>query len=439
MNNESNLNDNIENNSTKNNQLSFDRDKTDSTTIGIPTDNNTREIFKGLPGADNHQKLVTIMKAFEEKVAREKGLAFVDNVDLINKCIDTIATQVKSISQGLATEEARMRSEYIDDTRAQLYEVKDSHGTITELTDKNEKLAENNEKLNSTVEDLRVDIVSLNKDIADLNKIKNELINENNELLKNQNTYKDSLNALKETYESKIEEFVSKVSELRDQLSISSTKLHQLQEDNKKLETKISDITSKHESEIDNLRVKLHNEEINSVKKDADITSLKKELEQALEANKKDKELNENILKDKDENIKALEEDMNVLISTNDSNKNLIKSYKAEIEDSKKNINKLSAEIKSKDDEIADTNKNYKQVSSELEKITLQLKSSQLESNTYKMQSDTNVRKLKESETVLCETRNKLADEEKRSFKLEFELNSIKEKYEALIKKQQNK
>ncbi|MGL4914335.1 MAG: hypothetical protein ACRC3Y_18095 [Romboutsia sp.] len=405
------------------NQLSFNKDKGKPKTIAVASDVKTRKIFDSvLKDHDGHEKIVTLMKAFEEKVAREKRIAFVDNVDMINRCIETVAQQVKAMSIGLATEEARMKSEYIDRTRAQLAEVMGSYDTIIELTDENGKLSETNEKLNNTVEDLRLNIKKLEEEVECIIILKNDLISENNELLKNQNKYKDNLDAVKKSYEDKIGELVSNVAELNDKLSIMTTKYNQVKEDNAKLEGKMDELSVKYSSEIESLRTKLEEERISSVRKDADIKSL----ESTNAVHKKD-------LVDMQKEIESLDKENNKLSGDNHRHVTALTAYADEIEELKKNISGHDEAIKVKNDEILNIGSRCKQLTSDLEDITLKLKTAELESESYKGQFDSSIKKQNETESVLHETKNKLADEEKKTFKLEFELNAMKLKYDELL------
>ena len=164
-------------------KVEFDRDKATEKTIGVPSDIKTKAAFDALPGKENHQKLVGLLKRFADNVSKERKLAFESNVILINKSLATVAAQVEAISKGLVSEEARMRSVYIDDIKAEFDEFAKDWDKVVELTEVNQKLNDDNAKLSDKIDSLKSNIYDLNKEIEDLNDSRNELIKDNNALL----------------------------------------------------------------------------------------------------------------------------------------------------------------------------------------------------------------------------------------------------------------
>lgn len=403
--------------------VSFARDKYTSKTIGIPSDSKTKEAFDALPGADNHQRLVNLMKRFSEAVSKEQKLTFESNVVLINKSLATVSAQVEAISKGLVSEEARMRSLYIDDIKAEFDEFAKDWDKVVELTEVNQKLNDDNVKLSDKIDSLKSDIVNLNNEIEDLNDSRNELIKDNNTLLKEQKRYDDNVRALKELHEKDIKDLNLKLSESNDNLLSTSAQLEQIKSENLKLDSKINQLNKDHHTELEDLRNRLQDERVNSIEKDSKISGLISELDVVSSALKEYRE----------ENLR-LEDDVKTLKDENGSCENKIEKLEKSIEDLELKEVDAKKLIKSKDSEIHYLNKRNKLLADDVEKITLDLKALTLEAESRKKENDMLSAKVKNQDAVIHEIKNKFDEKEKENFKLNLEIANLKKELEKYLK-----
>lgn len=425
---ENDLNNNIDNSNNFGNigDLSLKRDKSNPKTIGIPSDLQTKEVFDVLPGEDNHQKLIHLMKAFEEKVSREKKLAFENNVTMINKCLETIESQVDAISKGLATEEARMRETYIDGVKAELDLWADNWDDMVKLTEDNEELSKSNANLLEKIDKLNADIVNLNKDIENLEEDKNKLTSENNELFRVKVDHDATVSSIKDAYEVDIKNHLSSIASLKDKLSAATAKLEQVEEENKKLDTKLVTLSEERVKEIDSYRAKIENVRIESNKKDLAIEKLNDDLN----AEKSKKTTLEQEVNDLKKSIVSKDELIGIHLES-------VKTLKSETSALQKDNNKLNEYIKNLKVEykgvVAVANEKYNELSSKYEGASLELKTAKVENQILSDNYNDSKAKLNQLEVDLKGANEKIASSDAKIFKLEFELNALKEKYNALL------
>lgn len=288
-----------------NEQIELIEDK--NTNLSMRTKESLKAEFKNVDGATDNDKLVRLLELHRKFQATQDKFSIDANLDVIDKAFNTITSQLKAISSGVNQYERTLNETYIVDVADEMKLLKEQ--------------IESEEVLNARIINLEKELELLNKraeqniKIVEDSKIKIEQLEASNknyialnsELVSKENNYINQLREKDNTINFKDVENNNLVNDYEN-------KLKSLEEQYKANIVDLEKEQMKKDLEIDNLKNNILNIEKQSEKLGNEIEALRKE-------HKKD--------------IKDIE-----------------KEYKAELKEATLKANKLEIDIVNKDNEI---------------------------------------------------------------------------------------
>ena len=220
--------------------------------VGAKTSRGLKIAFSLLDGSNN-DKVKDLMLKKEDALKAGVAVAFNDNISVIDKCLDSIRSQVDAISKGIMSEEARYKAKYLDPMNAKINEIsKDlvSNEVMQVQIDSLKKENENLEFEVSTLKDIR------NENEVLISQQKEEitaLTSENRFLMKESKEFDAKLESAIKDSEKNLKESLEEVDKLTKELESMNLRLEQTTTNENALKEEIKTMKANHTSEINNL------------------------------------------------------------------------------------------------------------------------------------------------------------------------------------------
>lgn len=261
-----------------------------NTSITIRTKESLKDAFKSIEANTDSDKLVKLLQLYEKFQATQDKFTIASNLDIIDKAMKTITSQINAIATATNQYERTLEEKYIVNIANDMQLLKEQIQNEEILTAKIISLENNIDKLNADIlaaeatnESLKASIdtlqadnnkyIALNTDLVAkendyVNKLReqdkeinnkqkeiNEIIanhKEDIEIIKSQCNTKISI--LEEQYEISIKEYKDKLVEADKDNAILQTKIESLAANNEEYKSTIDTMKNEHKADIDNLK-----------------------------------------------------------------------------------------------------------------------------------------------------------------------------------------
>lgn len=365
-----------------------------------------KRIFKEEMEGTDSEKLRKLIEAYQKQKESEDSFDLNREVGYIQKAVDTIISNLNSITRNVNQHEVTLREKYVEGFGEELKEIESRligeeilQARITNLESSNESLLTDKEKSEAQISELNEKIATLEEDNNKYIALNLEIVNKENNYI-NQIHEKDTLLAEKEL-------------QIRDLKSESSRKLVELEESYKaKLQELQNELEQTNKQYADNMAEASKEKAILETKVNSleeNVAELKTEKD-TLNANLKEvreqckQELNSKEIEHKQE-IKDVEDKFN--IEKENLNNNL-KEVKEQHRIELKNIkNEHKEELKNLEDKMGEAQREATKMEVEVAKVQARLEA--------KTESETNLKEelkdLREKLRISQELNKKLKEE----------------------------
>lgn len=303
--------------------------------VSFKTSEGLKMILSLISGSSNHEKLKKAIKHLVEAEAASVTSAFADNIDVVEKCLDSIKSQIDAISKGLMSEEARFKAKYLDPMKAEIIGYAESACDMEEMKTQLDRLTNENEKLLNKVSKLEQVEDEYKTVVAEQKETINELTAESRDLMKANKDFNKTLEAAKSELNKKIDEHLNSIKTLEKEKDTLDIKLKQSAETEKGLREEIKTSRAAHIEEVNNI-----NQTSLSVERDLNA----KILELNVSINK---------LQSEKSSLESLNKSLN---EKNETLKSSVDTSNSKIENMKSQVSSLTLEKKSLEVEIEGKN-----------------------------------------------------------------------------------
>ena len=288
-----------------NEQIELIEDK--NTNLSMRTKESLKAEFKNVDGATDNDKLVRLLELHRKFQATQDKFSIDANLDVIDKAFNTITSQLKAISSGVNQYERTLNETYIVDVADEMKLLKEQ--------------IESEEVLNAR-------IINLEKELELLNK----RAEQNIKIVEDSKIKIEQLEASNKNYIALNSELVSKENNYINQLREKDNTINFKDVENNNL---VNDYENKLKSLEEQYKANIVDLEKEQMKKDLEIDNLKNNILNIEKQNEKLESEIEALRKEHKKDIKDIE-----------------KEYKAELKEATLKANKLEIDIVNKDNEI---------------------------------------------------------------------------------------
>lgn len=288
-----------------NEQIELIEDK--NTNLSMRTKESLKAEFKNIDGATDNDKLVRLLELHRKFQATQDKFSIDANLDVIDKAFNTITSQLKAISSGVNQYERTLNETYIVDVADEMKLLKEQ--------------IESEEVLNAR-------IINLEKELELLNK----RAEQNIKIVEDSKIKIEQLEASNKNYIALNSELVSKENNYINQLREKDNTINFKDVENNNL---VNDYENKLKSLEEQYKANIVDLEKEQMKKDLEIDNLKNNILNIEKQNEKLESEIEALRKEHKKDIKDIE-----------------KEYKAELKEATLKANKLEIDIVNKDNEI---------------------------------------------------------------------------------------
>lgn len=288
-----------------NEQIELIEDK--NATLQVRTKESLRDTFKSIDGATDNDKLIKLLDLYKKFQATQDKFSIDANLDVIDKAFNTITSQLKAISSGVNQYERTLNETYIVDVADEMKLLKEQ--------------IESEEVLNAR-------IINLEKELELLNK----RAEQNIKIIEDSKIKIEQLEASNKNYIALNSELVSKENNYINQLREKDNTINFKDVENNNL---VNDYENKLKSLEEQYKANIVDLEKEQMKKDLEIDNLKNNILNIEKQNEKLESEIEALRKEHKKDIKDIE-----------------KEYKAELKEANLKANKLEIDIVNKDNEI---------------------------------------------------------------------------------------
>ncbi len=288
-----------------NEQIELIEDK--SANLSMRTKESLKAEFKNVDGATDNDKLVRLLELHRKFQATQDKFSIDTNLDVIDKAFATITSQLKAISSGVNQYERTLNETYIVDVADEMKLLKEQ--------------IESEEVLNAR-------IISLEKELETATK----RAEQNIKIIEDSKIKIEQLEASNKNYIALNSELVSKENNYINQLREKDNIINSKDVENNNL---VNDYENRLKSLEEQYKANIVDLEKEQMKKDLEINNLKNNI---LNAEKQSEKLGNEIEALRKEHKKDI--------------KDIEKEYKAELKEATLKANKLEIDIVNKDNEI---------------------------------------------------------------------------------------
>lgn len=354
-----------------NEQIELVEDK--NATLTVRTKESLRQAFKSVQANTDNDKLVKLLELYEKYQATQDKFSIDSNLDMIDKAFGTITNQLKAITSSVNQYERTLTENYIVDVADEMKILKEQ--------------IENEEILRATIIGLEKDLELLNKRYQDkeqivfqsIDKIKEieadnkKYIALNSELVSKENDYINQLRVKDSEINSKILEISYLVNDYEDKIKSLEgqykANIEQLEIDNK---AKLEDLENTNKNTIKELENKLIEADKEKAILETKINSLETNVKDLGTQNTELKENIELVRKEAKEDIKALEKE----------HRAEIKALEKEVSEAKETNNAISLEKAKLEAKVENLEGNINTLNKDKESLEGQIKGLETTVNT---------------------------------------------------------